>query len=212
MPSPELNHALADVFVENGRHFKPFLRVMFRSEEFYSPSVIRNQVKSPVQWLVGTSRMLQCDLPPGFISAAMLRGLGQDLFAPPNVKGWDGGISWITTNTLLTRYNDAATLVQGTTQQLSASDFARKPGGAGGMVQEKLAAERVHIGGVDVEKILTPEERSDKGQLIASLQHRLLQSTLSNEQDRALRDFLNSRAKLNDNGHSQRHPSGHVHA
>lgn len=198
MPSPELNQALADVFVENGRHFKPFLRVMFRCEEFYRPSVIRNQVKSPVQWLVGTSRMLQCDLPPGFISAAILRSLGQDLFAPPNVKGWDGGISWITTNTLLTRYNDAATLVQGTTQQLSASDFARKPGGAGGMVQEKLAR-RVHIGGVDVEKILTPEERSDKGQLIASLQHRLLQSTLSNEQDRALRDFLNSRAKLNDN-------------
>ena len=37
----------------------------------------------------------------------MLRQLGQDLFAPPNVKGWDGGVTWITTNTLLTRYNDA---------------------------------------------------------------------------------------------------------
>ena len=58
--------------------------------------------------------MLECDLPPAFISAAMLRSLGQDLFAPPNVKGWDGGITWITTNTLLERYNDAATLVQGT--------------------------------------------------------------------------------------------------
>ena len=197
MPSPELNQALADVFVENGRYFKPFLRVMFRSEEFCSASVIRNQVKSPVQWLVGTSRVLQCDLPPGFISAAMLRSLGQDLFAPPNVKGWDGGISWITTNTLLARYNDAATLVQGTTRQLSASDFARKPGGRAGMVQER-AAQHVHIGGVDVEKILTPEERTDKGQLITALQHRLLQSTLSNEQDKALRDFLTSRAKLND--------------
>jgi hypothetical protein len=40
-------------------------------------------------------------------SWGMLRQLGQDLFAPPNVKGWDGGITWITTNTLLTRYNDA---------------------------------------------------------------------------------------------------------
>ena len=44
----------------------------------------------------------------------MLRQLGQDLFAPPNVKGWDGGMTWITTNTLLTRYNDADTLVHGT--------------------------------------------------------------------------------------------------
>jgi uncharacterized protein (DUF1800 family) len=197
MPSLDLNDALADGFIAGGRHFKPFLRMMFSSGEFYSDSIIRNQVKSPVQWLVGTARMLQCDLPPTFISAAILRTLGQDLFAPPNVKGWDGGVTWITTNTLLERYNDAATLVQGTTQQLTASDFARKPGGAGGMVQEK-AAQRVHIGGVDVAKILTPEERSDKARLVASLQHRLLQSTFSNKQDQALRDFLDSRPKLND--------------
>jgi uncharacterized protein (DUF1800 family) len=196
-PTDDLNRALADAFIENARCFKPFLRVMFRSEEFYSPSVLRNQVKSPVQWLVGTALMLECDLPPAFISAAITRSLGQDLFAPPNVKGWDGGITWITTNTLLERYNDAATLVQGTTQQLSAADFARKPGGPGGAVQEK-AAQRVHIGGVDVEKILTPEERADKNKLVASLQHRLLQSTFSNKQDQALRDFLDSRPSLAD--------------
>ena len=196
-PANDLNQALADAFIGNARHFKPFLRVMFGSEEFYSESVLRNQVKSPVQWLVGTARMLETDLPPGFISAAMLRTLGQDLFAPPNVKGWDGGITWITTNTLLERYNDAATLVQGTTQQLSASDFALKPGGPGGMVQER-AAQRVHIGGVDVDKILTHEERADKDRLVASLQHRLLQSTFSNKQDKALRDFLDSRPKLAD--------------
>ena len=196
-PSEDLNNALADAFIQNARCFKPFLRVMFRSEEFYSDAVIRNQVKSPVQWLVGTARMLQCDLPPAFICGAITRSLGQDLFAPPNVKGWDGGITWITTNTLLERYNDAATLVQGTTQQLSAADFALRPNGAGGMVQEK-AAQRVHIGGVDVEKILTAGERADKGKLVAALQHRLLQSTLSNEQDKALRDFLDSRATLNE--------------
>jgi uncharacterized protein (DUF1800 family) len=196
-PPDDLNNALADAFVENARCFKPFLRVMFSSQEFYSDSIIRNQVKSPVQWLVGTARMLQSDLPPGFISAAIIRSLGQDLFAPPNVKGWDGGITWITTNTLLERYNDAATLVQGTTQQLTASDFAAKPGGAGGVVLEK-AAQRVHIGGVDVDKILTPDERADKDKLVASLQHRLLQSTFSNKQDQALRDFLDSRPRLND--------------
>jgi uncharacterized protein (DUF1800 family) len=194
-PSPDLNGALADVFSANGNNFKPLLRVMFRSEEFYDDSILRNQVKSPVQWLVGTARELECDLPPAFICAAITRSLGQDLFAPPNVKGWDGGMSWITTNTLLTRYNDAATLVQGSTQQLSAVDFARKPGGAGGDKLEKIA-ERVHIGGVDVEKILTPEERADKNKLVDSLEHRLLQSTLSNEQEQALRDFLDSKTKL----------------
>ena len=93
--------------------FKPLLRTMFLSEEFYSPSVMRNQVKSPVQWLVGSVRVLERPLPPPLVCAALTRNLGQDLFAPPNVKGWDGGLSWITTNTLLARYNEAATLVQG---------------------------------------------------------------------------------------------------
>ena len=171
-PSGELNTALATVFRENDNDFKPFLRVMFRSEEFYSNDIVRNEVKSPVQWLVGSARMLESDLPPPFICSAITNSLGQSLFAPPSVKGWDGGTSWITTNTLLERYNDAVTLVTGTAQQLSAQDFARKQGGGGG---EKLAklAQRVHVGGVDVGKILTPEQRADKDSIVASLQHRL---------------------------------------
>jgi uncharacterized protein (DUF1800 family) len=197
MPSPELNEALAEVFRANGNDFKPFLRVMFRSEEFYTPSIIRNEVKSPTQWLVGSARMLETELPPPFISSAMLRSLGQDLFAPPNVKGWDGGMSWITTNTLLTRYNDAATIVQGTVQEMSQEDFAGKPGGNGGKRLEKMA-QRIHIGGMDPEKILTPEERTDKNLLVAALEKRLLQSTLSNEQQKALHDFLEPKTKLTD--------------
>ncbi|HXF10908.1 MAG TPA: DUF1800 family protein, partial [Desulfuromonadaceae bacterium] len=148
-----------------------------------------------VQWLVGSVRLLESELPPPFISAAMLRSLGQDIFAPPNVKGWDGGMSWITTNTLLTRYNDAATVVQGTTQNLSAADFSRKASGAGGQKFEKMA-QRVHIGGVDVDKILTPEERKDKKLLVAAVERRLLQRPLSAEQEKALNDFLGAKNVL----------------
>ena len=113
IPSDELTTALADTFRNNGNNFKPVLRTMFLSEEFYSPSVVRNQVKSPLQWLVGSVRVLERPLPPPLVSYGLMRNLGQELFAPPNVKGWDGGVSWITTNTLLARYNEAATLVQG---------------------------------------------------------------------------------------------------
>ena len=113
MPSPELNAALADLFRQGGNNFKPLMRVIFSTEDFYTASVIRNQVKSPVQWLVGSVRMLECELPPPLVSTNLLRSLGQDIFAPPNVKGWDGGIAWITTNNLLARYNQAAMLAQG---------------------------------------------------------------------------------------------------
>jgi uncharacterized protein (DUF1800 family) len=194
-PSPELGEALADAFRGNGNNFKPFLQTMFTCEEFYDAAVVHNQVKSPVQWLVGSVRMLESELPPPIISAAMLRSLGQDLFAPPNVKGWDGGMSWITTNTLLTRYNDAATLVQGTLQQMSPSDFSNKAGGNGGRRLEKLA-QRVHIGGVDPDKVLLPDQRADKKQLINALEQRLLQRAMSAEQEKALTDFLNAKTTL----------------
>ncbi len=66
-----------------------------------------------MQWLVGSVRVLERPLPPPLVCLGLTRNLGQDLFAPPNVKGWDGGLSWITTNNLLARYNEAAMLVQG---------------------------------------------------------------------------------------------------
>ena len=39
--------------------------------------------------------------------------LGQDLFYPPNVGGWPGGRSWITTRSAIGRANFAAALVDG---------------------------------------------------------------------------------------------------
>jgi uncharacterized protein (DUF1800 family) len=196
-PSSELNDALANVFRANGNNFKPFLRVMFRSKEFYGDDIVRNQVKSPVQWLIGSVRMLECDLPPTIASWGMLRQLGQDLFAPPNVKGWDGGVTWITTNTLLTRYNDAQSLVEGSIPPLSAGDFARKAGGAGGEQAMKIL-QRVRMGGVNVEKILLPDERADNKEIIASLQHRLFQTALKKDQQDALQEFLDSKTKMSD--------------
>jgi len=196
-PSDALNDALAGVFRENGDNFKPLLSVLFTSEEFYSDDVVRNEVKSPVQWLVGTVRMLECDLPPVQICWGITRTLGQDLFAPPNVKGWDGGLAWITTNTLLARYNYAATLVAGTYQPFTADDFARRPGGPGGKAIARQL-QRIHVAGVNVDKILSPGLRANKELLVASLQTRLLQTTLKDDQEQALNEFLDARSQLTD--------------
>jgi len=197
MPSLELNNALAVVFRENGNNFKPFLRIMFRSVEFYDPAIVRNQVKSPVQWLVGTSRVLECDLPPTQICEGITRRMGQDLFAPPNVKGWDGGISWITTTTLLDRYNTAAILVQGASVPKARLEDNQSMNQMAGN-QPRVSTERIHVGGVNLEKILTPDERANKDRLVAALQHRLLQSALKDDQAKALGDFLSARGRLSD--------------
>jgi len=195
-PSAKLNEALADNFRTNGNNFKPFLHAMFRSEEFYSADIVRNQVKSPVQWLIGTIRILETELPPPLISWGMTRQLGQDLFAPPNVKGWDGGVTWITTNTLLTRYNDAQALVEGSMPPLTAGDFGGKGGGNGQKAMRVL--EHMRVGGVKLDKILTPEDRKDNHTIIASLQNRLFQTTLKKDQQDALQEFLDAKTKMSD--------------
>ena len=41
-----------------------------------------------------------------------LRKLGQALFFPPNVKGWDGGRAWINSSTLIGRANFIVDLVR----------------------------------------------------------------------------------------------------
>jgi uncharacterized protein (DUF1800 family) len=193
MPSEEIATALADTFRKSNNTFKPVLREMFLSEEFYSPSIVRNQVKSPVQWLVGSARMLERELPPPMVCFSLTRNLGQDLFAPPNVKGWDGGLSWITTNNLLARYNEAATLVQGDLSAVSGLMLAKNPG-------VNMAAERrlrnLPVHSVDVAKLFIEDERTSKEKLIPALEKRLLQDKLKPKQEKVLRDFLDSREEL----------------
>ena len=194
-PSAELNEALARRFRESGQTFKPVLRTMFLSEEFYAPGVVRNQVKSPVQWLVGSVRMLERSMPPPAVSSRLTKELGQELFAPPNVKGWDGGVSWITTNNLLTRYNQAALLVYG------GPAYAREIAAKEGEMMDRPVLNRLaraRAGRLDLDRILTPKDKADPDALIAALESRLLQSRLSPDQQTALRDFLGSRGELDE--------------
>jgi len=192
-PSPELNEALAGVFRDSGNAFQPLLRTMFLSEEFYAPDIVRHQVKSPVQWLVGSVRVLERRMPPPVVCSRLTANLGQELFAPPNVKGWDGGLAWITTNSLLARYNQAALLVYGGPTLVRNMDkdersMMDRP------VLRRLANSNARS--VEVDRILTPQERSDKTRLSAALQQRLLQSRLDPEQDKALREFFDGRGEI----------------
>ena len=60
-------------------------------------------VKSPVDLVVGLLRQSGGALAVPNAAAVALAGMGQNLFAPPNVRGWPGGDAWINTTTLLAR-------------------------------------------------------------------------------------------------------------
>ena len=119
-PDPPVVDALASVIRAESYELEPTLRALFSSRAFHSERVRRAHVKSPVHWLVGTLRMLDLPLPPPRRCVNALQTLGQHLFEPPNVKGWDGGMAWITASSLLSRYRFAEELVR-----QSPGDFRR---------------------------------------------------------------------------------------
>ncbi|HEX7009129.1 MAG TPA: DUF1800 domain-containing protein, partial [Phycisphaeraceae bacterium] len=91
----------------------PVLRTLFKSRHFYDPSVMGRQIKSPVQLLVGSVRMLGTPTRDMQTLSLTLRMMGQTLFDPPSVAGWDGGRAWINTATLLVRQNVCVYLITG---------------------------------------------------------------------------------------------------
>lgn len=101
-----LTTELGKLFRKVGMNVSEFLKIIFLSEAFFSKST--PQIKSPVQLIVQAYKQLE--LQPSsskVLSKAinLLTEMGQDLFFPPNVRGWVGGQEWITTSTLLTRYS-----------------------------------------------------------------------------------------------------------
>ena len=112
-PSKAFQKALGEEYVRTGMEAGKFLRVLFLSREFYAPNVVRHQIKSPVQWLVQMCKILEIPLPPDNVTLPIMMNLGQNLFDPPNVKGWNGARAWINSSTLLLRYNTAGKLIRG---------------------------------------------------------------------------------------------------
>jgi hypothetical protein len=53
--------------------------------------------------VVGTLRAFDIGYENTAPFAAQIRTLGENLFYPPNVKGWPGGTTWINSSTLLAR-------------------------------------------------------------------------------------------------------------
>jgi uncharacterized protein (DUF1800 family) len=102
-PDPVEIRRLAGIFRDSRCDIRVLLRAMLTSDAFYAASHRAVLVKSPVEFVVGSLRQLDihpADLRP---AALVVRRLGQDLFAPPNVRGWPGGDSWINSSTLLAR-------------------------------------------------------------------------------------------------------------
>ncbi|MBC8352879.1 MAG: DUF1800 domain-containing protein [Planctomycetes bacterium] len=109
--SDELVEPLANELREHQWDISHVVGRILTSQLFYSEHVIGRKVRSPVDLVIGMLRTLEGST-NSYQLGDDLNQLGQGLFYPPNVKGWDGGRAWINSSTLLGRANVIGRIVR----------------------------------------------------------------------------------------------------
>ncbi|VWB31940.1 DUF1800 domain-containing protein [Burkholderia metallica] len=102
-PDPVALGALAERFRSSGYDIRAALAALWSTDAFWDPRNRGVLVKSPVEFVVGSVRLFDVSYGDPRMLANTVRTLGQNLFYPPNVKGWPGGALWINSTTLLAR-------------------------------------------------------------------------------------------------------------
>jgi uncharacterized protein (DUF1800 family) len=124
-PAPGMKALLAgfaSVFEGSNFEVTPLLQAMWTHDEFYSSRAKSRTVKNPCDLAVGALRALGIRKSNGRVIGDadreigdQVRLMGMDLFEPPNVAGWPGGLLWMNSGTLLARLELA--------RSIAASDF-----------------------------------------------------------------------------------------
>ncbi len=126
-PDDAIIDRLAAKFTASGLNIKALLREIMNSPEFYSSKAERKIVKNPVSFCISTLRQLgfgasitrQIGEPTGdaevdagnvrraiYPTRVILNGtnsMGMKVMFPPDVAGWDSGIGWISSATMIER-------------------------------------------------------------------------------------------------------------
>ncbi len=102
--SDDLIEPLAKQLRDDDLHIGPTIRRILGSHLFFSSFARAKKIRSPAEFAIGFLRSLDGSTDAYLIANAM-RSLGQGLYFPPSVKGWDGGRTWINSSTLLGRSN-----------------------------------------------------------------------------------------------------------
>ena len=101
--------AAAAVFTRTRGSIVDVVRHILTAPAFRSEASYRALVKSPAEFVVGAMKVAGLVSTPPWVVESMGR-MGQTLFAPPTVKGWDGGAAWLSAGALLERMRFAARL------------------------------------------------------------------------------------------------------
>jgi uncharacterized protein (DUF1800 family) len=119
---------IAQVYLKNDTNMRPVVRAVLQAPQFIEQKRFYQRYAWPVEFVV---RSLKEVGHVGFsVDSALtpLVNMGQQLFEPPDVNGWELGAGWFSTGGMLARMNFASTLAQN--QRFAVRDQARPSVGA----------------------------------------------------------------------------------
>jgi uncharacterized protein (DUF1800 family) len=110
-PSEALVKYYGDYFRKVNFEIKPLLTKIFMEE--FAKENAASKIKSPLEFVLQLTNELNIKNPNTRLIAYFIKEQGMDLFNQPNVKGWTGGNTWLTSQVYLQRNNIADALCSG---------------------------------------------------------------------------------------------------
>jgi len=100
-PDSKLTEKYAEYLEKNNFKIEKVLEKLFLEEDFNNYSGAK--IKDPLTFTLQTFCELNVKTVPYRPTLKFLKSQGMELFNPPNVKGWDGGKSWLDSGKLIAR-------------------------------------------------------------------------------------------------------------
>ncbi|MEY4937765.1 MAG: hypothetical protein RIS64_4124 [Bacteroidota bacterium] len=110
-PSSQLIDEYALFLKKQNFEIKPFLTKLVVDQRFMNSK--GDKIKDPLSFLLGVFHEFQITDMPMRSIYQYLREQNMELFNPPNVKGWDGGKTWLSAQKLLQRVGVISILCSG---------------------------------------------------------------------------------------------------
>ena len=122
-PDTSLINQLSSVYYSTGGQIEPMVRRLLLSPQFRDPANYYKRYSWPVEFVVRALKEVGWN---GFSvndTLTPLVNMGQQLFEPPDVNGWELGPGWFSSGAMLARMNFAAQLA--TNQKFNLRDTFR---------------------------------------------------------------------------------------
>jgi uncharacterized protein (DUF1800 family) len=135
-PDESLVATLSNVYYQSGYDMRAVMRALLSAPQFHDPVNYFARYAWPAELVARSLKEIGWTGFSAGSALAPLTNMGQTLFEPPDVAGWDLGPAWFSTGAMLARMNFISTLT--TNQRVNLRDLA-KTAGAGTMPESLLS-------------------------------------------------------------------------